>query len=61
MGKEGGVGNLIIVEVVKLYLNEVIFDIEGKIDFFKIDIVVWMGGNWYFCVKEGIFEVLKLF
>ncbi len=59
LGKEGGAGNLIIAEVVKLHLNEAILDAEGKIDPFKIDTVARMGGNWYSRAKEGIFEVPK--
>lgn len=59
LGKEGGAGNLVIAEVVKLHINETILDTEGKIDPFKIDTVARMGGNWYSRAKEGIFEVPK--
>jgi len=59
LGEEGGAGNLIIAEVVKLHINETILDAEGKIDPFKIDTVARMGGNWYSRAKEGIFEVPK--
>lgn len=59
LGKEGGAGNLIIAEVVKLHINEAILDEEGKIDPLKIDTVARMGGNWYSRAKEGIFEVEK--
>ena len=59
LGEEGGAGNLIIAEVVKLHLQEAILDTEGKIDPCKIDTVARMGGNWYSRAKEGIFEVPK--
>lgn len=59
LGTEGGAGNLIIAEVVKLHINESILDSEGNIDPIKIDTVARMGGNWYNRAKEGIFEVQK--
>jgi len=59
LGKEGGAGNLVICEVVKLHVNEDILDAEGKIDPDKIDTVSRMGGNWYSRAKEGKFEVPK--
>jgi len=59
LGSEGGAGNLVICEVVKVHLHKEILDAEGKIDPFKIDTVARMGGNWYSRAKEGIFEVEK--
>lgn len=59
LGEEGGAGNLIICEVVKLHLNEGILDADGRIDPIKIDTVARMGGNWYSRAKEGLFEVAK--
>jgi flavin reductase (DIM6/NTAB) family NADH-FMN oxidoreductase RutF len=59
LGTEGGAGNLIIAEVVKLHIKESILDAEGKIDAVKIDTVARMGANWYNRSKEGMFEVLK--
>ena len=59
LGDEGGAGNLIIAEVVKLHINEAILDEEGKIDAEKIDTVARMGGNWYNRSKLGMFEVPK--
>ena len=59
LGTEGGAGNLIICELVKLHLDEKILDAEGKIDPMKIDAVARMGGNWYNRSREGIFEVPK--
>lgn len=59
LGEEGGAGNLIICEVVKLHLDPNILDADGKIDPVKIDTVARMGGNWYNRSKEGMFEVPK--
>ncbi len=59
LGTEGGAGNLIICEVVKLHIDESILDSEENIDPMKIDTVARMGGNWYSRAKEGIFEVQK--
>jgi len=59
LGNEGGAGNLIICEVVKLHMDENILDADGKIDPNKIDTVARMGGNWYNRSKKGMFEVPK--
>ncbi len=59
LGNEGGAGNLIICEVVKLHIDESILDDDGKIDPMKLDAVARMGGNWYNRSKEGMFEVPK--
>ena len=59
LGTEGGAGNLVICELVKLHIDEKILDAEGKIDPVKIDTVARMGGNWYNRSREGLFEVPK--
>ena len=59
LGTEGGAGNLVIAEVVKLHVSEDILDGEGKIDPVKIDTVSRLGGNWYSRAKDGLFEVEK--
>ena len=59
LGNQGGAGNLIIAEVVKLHIKETILDVDGKIDANKIDAVARMGGNWYNRSREGMFEVIK--
>ena len=60
LGEQGGAGNLVICEVVRIHLDEAIFDEEGKIDPQNLDAVARMGGNWY-CRAQGdaIFEVPK--
>jgi len=59
LGEEGGAGNLIITEVIQIHIDELILDIEGKIDPVKIDAVSRLGGNWYSRAKAGLFEVEK--
>jgi flavin reductase (DIM6/NTAB) family NADH-FMN oxidoreductase RutF len=59
MGAEGGAGNLIICEVVKLHVDEAILDENGAVDQKKIDLVSRMGGNWYSRANQGLFEVEK--
>lgn len=59
LGTQGGAGNLIICEVVKIHINEAILDANGTIDQHKIDLVSRMGGNWYSRANMGLFEVEK--
>ncbi len=59
LGKEGGAGNLIFSEVVKIHINKNVLDANGSIDQHKIDLVARMGGNWYSRANEGLFEVPK--
>ncbi|MAM22846.1 MAG: flavin reductase [Croceibacter sp.] len=58
-GTEGGAGNLIICEVVKIHINKNVLDENGSIDQHKIDTVARMGGNWYSRANMGMFEVEK--
>lgn len=59
LGTEGGAGNLVICEVVKIHVNEDILDEQGQIDQHKIDLVARMGANWYTRANNGMFEVEK--
>lgn len=59
LGTEGGAGNLIICEVVKLHIDESILDENGNIDQHKIDLVSRMGANWYSRSNQGLFEIPK--
>ncbi|MVX34441.1 flavin reductase family protein [Myroides sp. LoEW2-1] len=59
LGNEGGAGNLVICEVVKMHIDERILTSDGKIDQTKLDLVSRMGGNWYSRANEGMFEVEK--
>jgi flavin reductase (DIM6/NTAB) family NADH-FMN oxidoreductase RutF len=59
LGNEGGAGNLIICEVVRLHINEAVLDENGAIDQHKIDLVARAGGSYYSRAKEGFFEIPK--
>ncbi|MGB5553984.1 MAG: flavin reductase family protein [Flavobacteriaceae bacterium] len=59
LGKEGGAGNLVFSEVVKIHIDASILDENGSIDQYKIDQVARMGGNWYSRANLGLFEVPK--
>ena len=60
LGHEGGAGNLIISEVIKIHINEAVLDANGMIDQHKIDLVSRMGGDWY-CRSDqnSMFEIKK--
>jgi flavin reductase (DIM6/NTAB) family NADH-FMN oxidoreductase RutF len=59
-GTEGGAGNLIICEIVKMHINENVLNENSQIDPNKIDLVARMGGD-YYCRASGasVFEVAK--
>ncbi|WP_410488984.1 flavin reductase family protein [Arenibacter sp. 6A1] len=59
LGKDGGAGNLIFSEVVKIHVDQEVLDDNGGIDQYKIDQVARMGGNWYTRANTGMFEVPK--
>jgi flavin reductase (DIM6/NTAB) family NADH-FMN oxidoreductase RutF len=60
LGVQGGAGNLIICEIVKIHINENILDDKKMIDQHKIDLVARMGGNWYCRAdKNSMFEIEK--
>lgn len=60
LGDQGGAGNLVICEVVKIHINEAVLDDNGMIDQKKIGLVARMGGNWYCHANEAsMFEVTK--
>jgi len=60
LGQNGGAGNLVICEVVKIHINEDVLDANGMIDQHKIDLVSRMGGNWYCRAdKNSMFEIQK--
>lgn len=59
LGEEGGAGNLVIAEVVKVHVDEAIINENLQIDQHQIDLVARMGGNWYSRANQGMFEVPK--
>ncbi|WP_435255439.1 flavin reductase family protein [Tenacibaculum sp. A30] len=58
-GEEGGAGNLIVCEVVKLHINEDVLAEDGSIDQYKIDLVARAGGSYYSRARDGFFEIPK--
>ena len=60
LGQNGGAGNLIICEVLRIHIQDDILDANGLIDQHKIDLVSRMGGNWYCRANsESMFEIEK--
>lgn len=59
LGEDGGAGNLVFSEVVKIHIHKSVLDENGSIDQHKIDQVARMGGNWYSRANLGMFEVPK--
>jgi flavin reductase (DIM6/NTAB) family NADH-FMN oxidoreductase RutF len=59
LGSEGGAGNLVICEVVKIHIHESVLDEDGKINQHKVDLVSRLGNNWYSRANMGLFEVEK--
>ncbi len=60
LGTNGGAGNLVICEVVRMHIDSSVLTAENQIDTRKIDLVARMGDNWY-CRAQGdaLFEVKK--
>lgn len=58
-GNEGGAGNLIVCEVVKVHINEDVLADDGSIDQYKIDLVARAGGSYYSRARDGFFEIPK--
>lgn len=59
LGNQGGAGNLVICEVLKIHISEAIVDDKGAIVQEKLDLVARLGGNWYSRANVGLFEVPK--
>ena len=59
LGEEGGAGNLVICEVVKLHITEEVLDDNNVIIQEKLDLVARAGGDYYNRAKSGFFEIPK--
>ncbi|MET2983682.1 flavin reductase family protein [Aureibaculum conchae] len=59
LGKEGGAGNLIICEVLKMHIDESILGDDGVINQEKLDLIARAGGSYYSRAKDGFFEIPK--
>ena len=58
-GDEGGAGNLIVCEVVKIHISDDVLNENGVIDQHKIDLVARAGGSYYTRARDGFFEIPK--
>ena len=59
LGTEGGAGNLVICEVVKLHISEEVMQKDNSINQEALDLVARAGGSYYSRAKEGFFEIPK--
>lgn len=61
LGSEGGAGNLVICEVLRMHLDESILNADGTmIDQRKLHHIARLGGDWYCKVDENnLFHVAK--
>ena len=59
LGKEGGAGNLVICEVVKLHIAEEVMSKDNTINQEALDLVARAGGSYYSRAKKGFFEIPK--
>lgn len=58
-GDEGGAGNLVVCEVLKIHISDAVLDKNGAIDQHKIDLVARAGGSYYTRARDGFFEIPK--
>tara|TARA_R110002049_G_scaffold272304_2_gene449796 strand:+ start:5373 stop:6242 length:870 start_codon:yes stop_codon:yes gene_type:complete len=59
LGTQGGAGNLVICEVVKIHIDEDVLNEDGSINQQKLDLVARAGGSFYTRAKKGFFEIPK--
>jgi flavin reductase (DIM6/NTAB) family NADH-FMN oxidoreductase RutF len=60
LGNEGGAGNLVIAEVIRMHIDDSLLDENKKMDQRKIHHVGRLGGDWYCVVNESnLFQVEK--
>lgn len=60
LGKEGGAGNLVICEVLRMHIDDSLLDENKKMDQRKIHHIARLGGDWYCKVDEtNLFMVPK--
>ncbi|HEY8387503.1 MAG TPA: flavin reductase family protein [Parasegetibacter sp.] len=60
LGTEGGAGNLVIAEVIRMHIDDSILNNNGMIDQQKIQHVARLGGDWYCRVDStSLFKVEK--
>ncbi len=59
LGNEGGAGNLVICEVLKLHIDNEVLNEDKTLNQTKLDLVARAGGSLYSRAKKGFFEIPK--
>jgi len=59
LGKEGGAGNLVICEVMRMHIDKKVLDENNLIDQVKLDLVARAGGSFYSRARDTFFEIPK--
>lgn len=59
LGTQGGAGNLVICEVVKLHISEEVLNDDQTVNQEALDLVARAGGSYYSRAKKGFFEIPK--
>ncbi|MCB0438809.1 MAG: flavin reductase family protein [Mangrovimonas sp.] len=59
LGTEGGAGNLVLCEVVKMHIIEDVLNNDESINQEALDLVARCGGSYYSRAKPGFFEIPK--
>ena len=60
LGDEGGAGNLVLAQILKIHIHKSILDVNEDIDPFKLNIVSRYGGDWYGkTTKDSLYKIAK--
>ncbi len=59
LGNEGGAGNLILCEVLKMHISKEVLNTNGSINQEQLDLVARAGGSYYSRANKGFFEIPK--
>ena len=60
LGDEGGAGNLVLAQILKIHIDKSILDVNEDIDPFKLNIVSRYGGDWYGkTTKDSLYKIAK--
>ena len=59
LGEEGGAGNLVICEVIKIHIAEEVLNPDETINQEALDLVARAGGSYYTRANKGFFEIPK--
>ena len=60
LGDEGGAGNLVLAQILKIHIDKSILDVNENIDPFKLNIVSRYGGDWYGkTTKDSLYKIAK--